>query len=134
AIAKQFRALPQPPRRSIMFLLVAAEEQGLLGSEYFARHPTMPPGKIAANLNYDGGNTAGRARDVIFIGKGKSSLDAVVETMAKEQGRVVRGDQQPDRGYFYRSDQFNFAKIGVPAFYPDEGIEIIGKPKGWGAQ
>ena len=117
-----------------MFLLVAAEEQGLLGSEYFARHPTMPAGKIAANINYDGGNNFGRARDVIFIGKGKSSLDGIVETLAQEQGRVVHGDRLPDRGFFYRSDQFNFAKIGVPAFYQDESIEIIGKPADWGAQ
>ena len=134
AIAKEFKALPQAPRRSTMFLLVAAEEQGLLGSEYFARHPTMPAGRIAANINYDGGNNLGRARDVIFIGKGKSSLDGVVETLAREQGRVVHGDQLPDRGFFYRSDQFNFAKIGVPAFYQDESIEIIGKPADWGAQ
>ncbi|MET0659537.1 MAG: M28 family peptidase, partial [Steroidobacteraceae bacterium] len=134
AIAKEFKALSQIPRRSTMFMLVAAEEQGLLGSEYFARHPTMPAGKIAANINYDGGNTFGRAQDVIFIGKGKSSLDAIVETMAKEQGRVVHGDQLPDRGFYYRSDQFNFAKIGVPAFYQHGSIDIIGKPAGWGAQ
>ncbi len=134
AIAKQFKSLPKPPRRSVMFLFVAAEEQGLLGSQYFAQHPTMPPGKMAANINYDGGNNFGRAKDVIFIGKGKSTLDDVVAKFAAEQGRVVHGDQMPDRGFFYRSDQFNFAKIGVPAFYQDEGVQIIGKPEGWGQQ
>lgn len=134
AIAKEFKALTQPQRRSMMFLLVAAEEQGLLGSEYFARHPTMPAGRMAANINYDGGNNLGLAKDVILIGKGKSSLDGTVETMAQEQGRVVHGDQQPDRGFFYRSDQFNFAKIGVPAFYQDKSVQIIGKPAGWGLQ
>jgi Zn-dependent M28 family amino/carboxypeptidase len=134
AIAKAFKALPQPPRRSAMFLFVAAEEQGLLGSKYYAGHPTIPPGKMAANINYDGGNIWGRAKDVVYIGKGKSSLDGIVESIAKEQGRIVHGDQFPDRGVFYRSDQFNFAKIGVPALYLKDSVEIIGKPEGWGKQ
>jgi Zn-dependent M28 family amino/carboxypeptidase len=134
AIAKAYKALPQAPRRSTMFLLVAAEEQGLLGSLYYAQHPTVPPGRIAANINYDGGNIWGRAKDVVYIGKGKSSLDGIVETVAQTQGRAVHGDQFPDRGFFYRSDQFNFAKIGVPALYLDDSVEIIGKPEGWGKQ
>jgi Zn-dependent M28 family amino/carboxypeptidase len=110
---------------------VAAEEQGLLGSEYYAANPTFPPGKIAANLNFDGGNVLGRTADLTFIGLGKSSLDKVVEALAAEQGRTLKGDQFADRGFFYRSDQFNFAKIGVPAIYLDDGTELRGKPAGW---
>ena len=132
AMAKAFKALPRPPRRSILILFVGAEEQNLLGSEYYAAHPTFPAGRIAANINYDGGNIWGRARDIAFVGKGKSSLDAVVERYAAQQGRVVKPDQYPDRGHFYRSDQFNFARIGVPALYLDLGTEYIGRPDGWG--
>jgi len=134
AIAKAFKALPLPPRRSVLILFVAAEEQGLLGSQYYAEHPTFAPGKIATNINYDGGNIWGRTRDVTYIGKGKSTLDAVVDLVAARQGRSVKSDQFPDRGYFYRSDQFNFAKIGVPALFIDTGTEFIGKPAGWGKE
>jgi Zn-dependent M28 family amino/carboxypeptidase len=133
AIAKAFVALPTRPRRSIQIVFVAAEEQGLLGSRYYAEHPTFPAGAIAANINYDGGNIWGRTRDVTYVGKGKSTLDAIVEEMATRQGRVVKPDQFPDRGFFYRSDQFNFAKIGVPALYLNTGTDFIGKPDGWGA-
>ncbi len=134
AMGKAFTALPTPPRRSIMLLFVAAEEQGLLGSQYFAQNPTVPPGKIAANLNFDGGNIWGRAKDIVFIGKGKSTLDDYVEAIAQMQDRVVTEDQFPDRGFFYRSDQFNFAKIGVPALYLDTGTDFIGQPAGWGKE
>jgi Zn-dependent M28 family amino/carboxypeptidase len=134
AIGKAFKAMPQPPKRSIMLLLVAAEEQGLLGSKYYAEHPTVPPGKIVANINIDGGNIFGRAKDIVFVGKGKSSIDDYVDAIAKMQGRVVTPDQYPDRGFFYRSDQFNFAKIGVPALYLDAGTDFIGKPAGWGKE
>jgi len=134
AIGKSFVALPEPPRRSVMLLFVAAEEQGLLGSRYYAAHPTIEPGRIAANINVDGGNIWGRAKDIIFVGKGKSTLDDYVEAVARRQDRVVTPDQFPDRGFFYRSDQFNFARIGVPALYLDAGTDIIGKPAGWGKE
>jgi Zn-dependent M28 family amino/carboxypeptidase len=134
AIGKAFKALPQPPKRSIMLLFVAAEEQGLLGSKFYAEHPSVAPGKIAANINYDGGNIWGRAKDIVYIGKGKSTLDNYVDAIAKLQGRTVTADQYPDRGFFYRSDQFNFAKIGVPALYLDTGTDFIGKPAGWGSE
>jgi Zn-dependent M28 family amino/carboxypeptidase len=134
AIGKAFEALPTPPKRSVMLLLVAAEEQGLLGSKYYAAHPTVAPGKIAANINYDGGNIWGRAKDIVYVGKGKSALDDYVNAIAKLQGRTVTADQYPDRGYFYRSDQFSFAKIGVPALYLDTGTDFIGKPADWGRQ
>lgn len=133
-IAAAFTALPQPPRRTIAFNFVGAEEQGLLGSQYYAAHPTFAPGRIAANINLDGGAIWGRMRDLTFIGYGKSSLDAVVEEVARFQQRTVTPDQFPDRGYFYRSDQFNFARIGVPALYLDGGTDIIGQPQGWGEE
>jgi Zn-dependent M28 family amino/carboxypeptidase len=134
AIARAFAALPERPRRSILILFVAAEEQGLLGSQYYAEHPTFPAGRIAANINYDGGNVGGKTRDLTYIGLGKSSLDRVVKAVAARQGRRVEGDQFPDRGFFYRSDQFNFAKIGVPAFYLNAGTDFIGRPKDWGKE
>lgn len=134
AIARAFSEMPRKPKRSTLFLFVAAEEQGLLGSEYYARHPSFAPGKIAANLNYDGGNIFGRTQDLTYIGLGKSSLDQVVKTLAAKQGRTVVGDQFPDKGFFYRSDQFNFAKIGIPAIYLDNGTRFRDRPESWGKE
>jgi len=133
-IARAIKALPEPPRRSILIALVGAEEQGLLGSQWYAENPTFRPGKIAANINYDNGNVWGETRDVSFVGLGKSSLDDTVQRYAAGQGRVVKPDQFPDKGYFYRSDQFNFAKIGVPATYFKPGTDFVDRPDGWGRQ
>jgi len=134
AMARAFKALPTAPRRSILIALVGAEEQGLIGSEWYASNPTFAPGKIAANLNYDGGNIWGETHDVTYIGLGKSSIDQIVELLLKEQGRVVMPDQFADKGYFYRSDQFSFAKIGVPAMYLDPGTDFVDRPPEWGKQ
>ena len=135
AIGKAIAALPEHPRRSVLLMFPAAEEQGLLGSEYFAKHPTAPPGKIAADVNYDSPNIWGVTRDITFIGLGKSpSLDAVATEVAAYQHRVLKADQFPDRGSYYRSDQFNLAKIGVPAFYLSGGTDFADKPPGWGAE
>ena len=133
-IAKALKALPEAPRRSVLIALVGAEEQGLLGSLYYANNPTFAPGRIAANLNYDGGNIFGHTHDVTYIGLGKSSIDQIVELVAEEQGRVVKPDQYADKGYFYRSDQFSFAKIGVPAMYLDEGTNYVDRPPEWGRE
>ena len=132
SIAEAMKALRQPPRRTVYFAAVAAEEQGLLGSRYLAAHPPVHPGRIAANINIDGIGIWGRSRDVVMIGLGKSNLDDWVRGLAAMQGRVVIGDAFADKGSFYRSDQFSFAKIGVPAAYLDAGVEIPGKPEGWG--
>ena len=132
AIARAYAALPRPPRRSILFLFVAAEEQGLLGSQYYAAHPTFPAGRIAADLNYDGGNIWGEAKDVRLVGHGKSSLDRVAEAVAAYQGRTIEPDPTPEQGSYYRSDQFSFAKIGVPALYLKTGTDFVGRPEGWG--
>jgi Zn-dependent M28 family amino/carboxypeptidase len=132
AIARAFSRLHERPRRSVIALFVAGEERGLLGSKYYAQHPSVPAGLIAADVNIDGGNIFGRTRDATLISMGKSSLDAVAETIAKSQGRTLQGDQFPDRGSYYRSDQFSFAKIGVPALYFSDGTDFIGQPAGWG--
>jgi len=134
AMARAFKSLPVAPRRSILIALVGAEEQGLIGSEWYASNPTFAPGKIAANLNYDGGNIWGETHDVTYIGLGKSSIDQIVTLLLSEQGRVVKPDQFPDKGYFYRSDQFSFAKIGVPAVYLDPGTDFVDRSPEWGKQ
>jgi Zn-dependent M28 family amino/carboxypeptidase len=133
-MAKAYAKLDKPPARSILFAAVAAEEQGLLGSKYFAGNPTIAPGKLAAVINMDGTNFIGPTHEVNVIGYGKSSLDAIVRDVAAAQGRIVTPDHFPDRGYYYRSDQFSLAKIGVPGVYLHSGINVIGKPEGWGKQ
>ena len=129
-IAKAYTQLPEPPRRSILFAFVAAEEQGLLGSKFYAQYPTVHPGRLVANVNFDSGNIWGPTRDLSYIGLGKSTLDAIARGAAAKQGREVKGDQFPDKGLFYRSDQFSLAKIGVPAMYLSGGTELIGDPDG----
>ena len=134
AIAQAFAALPERPRRSVLALFVAGEERGLLGSKYYAEHPSVPAGRIAADINIDGGNIFGRTRDATSIALGKSSLDEIAARVAATQGRVVKGDQFPDRGYYYRSDQFSFARVGVPALFFDDGTDFIGRPPNWGRE
>jgi len=131
-VARAFTKLPTPPKRSILFLAVTAEEQGLLGSQYYSVTPLHPLAKTLANINMDGLNVYGRTRDIILIGLGNSGLDDYVKKAAAEQGRIVHGDAEPEKGFYYRSDHFNFAKQGVPALDPDEGIDFIGKPAGYG--
>ncbi len=134
SVAQGYMRLPKAPRRTILFASVTAEEQGLLGSEFLAKHPPVPPGEIAANINIDEVNIWGKTRDVSMVGLGKSSLDGPIREILALQGRVVKADPYPDKGHFYRSDQFNFAKIGVPAAYFDSGTDFIGKPAGWGEE
>jgi Zn-dependent M28 family amino/carboxypeptidase len=134
AIARALAALPQRPRRTVLALFVAGEERGLLGSMYYAEHPSVPAGRIAADINIDGGNIFGRTHDATLISMGKSSLDEIAARVAHSQGRVLKPDQFPDRGYYYRSDQFSFAKVGVPALFFSDGTDFIGRPAGWGRQ
>ncbi len=133
-MARAFRRLAVPPRRTLLFLAATAEEQGLLGSRYYAEHPLYPLARTAAAINMDSLNVLGRTRDIVLIGRGSSTLDELVEDLARQQGRTVKGDAEPEKGFFYRSDHFNFAKRGVPAFDPDAGIDYIGKPAGWGLE
>jgi Zn-dependent M28 family amino/carboxypeptidase len=134
AIAKAFAALPARPKRSVLIAFVAGEERGLLGSLFLAHHLPMPAGRIATNINVDGASIWGRTRDVAVIGLGKSSLDGLIREIASWQGRIVVPDAFPDHGSFYRSDQFSFAGIGIPAAYVDAGTDVIGRPAGWGRE
>jgi Zn-dependent M28 family amino/carboxypeptidase len=134
AIAKAFAALPQPPRRSVLFAIVSCEESGLLGSAYYAEHTTFPVADIAADINFDAANIFGRTRDVALVGKGKSTLDQTLEAVAALQGRVVNDEPFPDRGAYYRSDQFSFARVGVPGLYFRGGVDYIGREPGWGVR
>ncbi|MFM2219151.1 MAG: hypothetical protein RL240_3469 [Planctomycetota bacterium] len=120
------------PKRSILFAAVGAEEQGLLGSRYLAEHPPIPNGKLSALINIDGVNFLGPTHDVQVIGLGKSSLDQLVQSAATKQGRVVVGDLEPSKGYYYRSDHFSLAKVGVPAVYLHSGHAVRNQPEGWG--
>ena len=124
----------EKPRRSILIAAVGAEEQGLLGSKYFAAHPTVPAGKIAGLINMDGMNFLGRTIDLQVVGYGKSSIDVLVSQVAELQNRKVVPDQFIDRGYYYRSDQFSLARIGVPGLYLHSGTAVRGKPDDWGRQ
>ena len=120
------------PRRSMLFVFVTAEESGLLGSEYFGLNPTVPADRIVANVNVDGGNLLGRSRDLNVLGENKSTLGPLVAEVAKPMGLRLTPEDHPERGLFYRSDHFSFAKVGVPAVSIGEGSDFIGKPKGWG--
>jgi len=121
------------PRRSMLFAFVTAEESGLLGSAYFAENSPVPVGSIVANLNIDGGNLLGRTRDLDVLGAHKSSLGPMLAKMVGPQMKLSEEDH-PERGYFYRSDHFSFAKVGVPAISIGEGTEFIGRPRTWGSE
>ena len=114
-------------KRSVLGLVVSAEEVGLLGSQYWAENPTVEPGKVTANINLDGMNVYGKTRDVVVVGYGRTSLSDLLEEEARQQGRTVKPDPYPERGYFYRSDHFNMAKVGIPAIFPNPGTEYIDK-------
>ena len=133
-IAKAFVAMKTPPKRSILFISVTAEEQGLLGSQYYAVTPVYPLAKTLANINMDVLNTWGTTNDLTVIGLGNSELDDYATAAAAEQKRTLRPDAEPEKGFYYRSDHFNFAKQGVPAFDPEPGLDFIGKPAGYGRQ
>lgn len=124
-LAEAFAALPEAPRRSIVFLAVTAEEQGLLGSKHYAENPVFPLERTVAGLNMDGLNTIGPTREITITGYGLSELDAVLEDVAAAQGRRVDPDPEPEKGYYYRSDHFELAKKGVPMIYPAPGIDHI---------
>jgi Zn-dependent M28 family amino/carboxypeptidase len=133
AIAHAASVAPRT-KRSLVFIAVTAEEHGLLGSEWYCAHPTFAPGRMAADFNMDSMNVHGKTRDVGFIGFGKSSLDAVVEAVARAQSREVHGDAFSDRGVFYRSDQFSFARVGVPGVYLKGAQSFVGRPPGYGKE
>ena len=126
-IARAFTQAQPKPKRSILFLFVTAEEQGLLGSEYYATHPLYPLEKTVANINMDGVNQWGRTSDITVIGMGASDLDDYLRDAAAAHNRTLVPDPESEKGFYYRSDHFNFAKVGVPALYTDSGVTFIGK-------
>ena len=130
-LAKAYQSLGSPTRRSIAFLAVTGEEQGLLGSLYYATHPTYPTSKIVAAINMDALNIYGRSKDVAVVGYGKSELDDYLKEAAAEQGRRVEPESTPEKGSFYRSDHFSFAKQGIPALYASSGDDHMEHGKEW---
>jgi Zn-dependent M28 family amino/carboxypeptidase len=131
-MARAWAALPEKPRRSAIFVSVAAEEAGLLGSRYFGEHPVVPAGKIAAALNFDGFQPWGRSRDVVVNGADRTTLFPIVEEAAQRFGFTIAPDPLPEAGLYYRSDHFSFARVGIPSFSVEEGRDLLGKPPGTG--
>ena len=122
AIAEAFRRSP-PTRRSVLFIAVTGEEQGLLGSAYYAAHPIYPPDKTVADINMDALQGPGPMKDLTITGFGQSEMDEYAKEAAKKQGRYIIPDPEPEKGYFFRSDHFSFAKIGIPALYASGSYE-----------
>lgn len=133
-VARAFMNLGAPPQRSVLFLAVTAEEQGLLGSDYYAENPIYPLEKTAAVINMDGLNIFGRMKDIRITGYGQSDLDNYVKAYAEEVGRVVMPDPTPEKGGFFRSDHFPFAKRGVPALSAGSGVDHVEKGEAWGLE
>ena len=135
-IAEIIAKLPanQKPKRSILFLFTTAEEQGLLGADWYAKHPLVPHAKVAANVNIDGTNFLAKTKDFGALGAERSSLQTIVEAVGTERGVRVSKDDKPEQGYFFRSDHFPLAKVGIPAVSMRSGTDYIGKPPGWGEE
>jgi Zn-dependent M28 family amino/carboxypeptidase len=129
--ARAFAAAPRPAR-SILFAAVAAEEDGLRGSQYYGQHPTVPAGRLALNLNYDGLFAFGPTADITAVGYERTTLRELAEQTARELNLKIASDPQPEQGHYYRSDHFSLARVGVPSFSLDVGDTYIGKPEGWG--
>jgi len=133
-IAEAFTKLRTPPKRSILFLSVTAEEKGLLGAKYYAENPLYPLNKTLANINMDGVNQWGRTKDITMVGDDNSTLIDLLRDAATSQQRVVNPDPESEKGFYYRSDHFEFAKQGVPALYTDSGINYEGKDAAFSQQ
>ena len=133
-LARAWAALPQKPRRSALFISVSAEEGGLLGSEYYSHHPVVPAGKTALALNFDRLLTDGRYRDVNALGADRLTVFPIVQEAARRFGLTLAPDPDPVGGHYYRSDHFSFARVGIPAFSVDQGVDLAGKPPGTGAK
>ena len=132
-LARAF-TMGDPPRRSVVFLAVTAEEQGLLGSRYYGEVPLYPAAQTVAALNMDVLNQWGRTRDMTIVGMGQSGLDDVAGEIATRLGRVLNPDPEPEKGFYYRSDHFSFARVGIPAFYADPGVDYLDKQGGYGIE
>jgi Zn-dependent M28 family amino/carboxypeptidase len=133
-LAKAFTRARPAPKRTMLFLAVTAEEKGLAGAKFYAENPLYPLEQTLADINMDGVNQWGRTRDITVIGYGNSTLDDVLRGLATPLGRTLAPDAEPEKGFFYRSDHFEFAKQGVPALYVEAGIDYLDKPAGYGRQ
>jgi len=133
-LAAAFTKLNPPTKRSLLFMATTAEEAGLLGAKYYAEHPLYPLEKTLADINIDGINPWGKTHDLEDVTNGNSTLDDLLGQAAARQGRVMKPNSEPEKGGFYRIDSFEFAKAGVPVLHAARGIEIIGKPPGYGKQ
>ncbi len=131
-LARAFAVMEPAPERSILFLAVTAEESGLLGSAWYAEHPLFPLGQTVAALNFDSLITDGATRDITVFGLGSSELEEYLERAATKQGRAPVNEPTPEKGYFFRSDHFNFAKAGVPALYAEAGVDNLQHGREWG--
>jgi Zn-dependent M28 family amino/carboxypeptidase len=131
-LARAFKSMETKPERTIIILSVTAEEQGLLGSKYYAENPVYPANKTLANINMDGLNRYGKTKDMIVVGEGQSDLEDYLKEEVEKAGGYISFDTHPEAGYYYRSDHFNFAKAGIPALYTNNGIDVIGKGKAYG--
>lgn len=134
AIANAFNSLAFKPRRSILFIATTAEEQGLLGAEYYATHPLVPFQQTVANINLDSMNALGVTTDITPLGAERSTLGKVIDEVAKENNVTVSPDPRPEQGSFYRSDHFPFAKAGVPAVSFNPGVKFVGHSDKWGEE
>ncbi|HJR08278.1 MAG TPA: M28 family metallopeptidase [Pyrinomonadaceae bacterium] len=133
-IAEAFTKISPAPKRSVLFLSVTAEEKGLLGAKYYAENPLYPLNKTLANINMDGVNQWGRTKDITMVGDDNSTLIDLLRDIAGAQNRTVKPDPEPEKGFYYRSDHFEFAKVGVPALYTDAGTDYIGKDPAYSKQ
>lgn len=133
-LAAAFTALEDKPERTVIFLAVTAEEQGLWGSEWYANNPVYPIEKTVANINMDGLNWFGKTKDIVVVGSGQSQLEDYLEEAAQDEGRYISPEPSPQAGYYFRSDHFNFAKVGVPALYTNHGIDDVEKGKDYGRE
>lgn len=120
-------------RRTVQFMFVGAEEMGLLGSKYWSENPTVQPGKVSANFNIDGLQIFGETEDLVLVGYGRNSLTDIFRDHAQSLGRTIEPDPQPQQGFFYRSDHFSFARVGIPAIFPNPGRNFIDKPDSYNA-
>lgn len=133
-LARAFNSLKTKPERTIVFLAVTAEEQGLWGSAYYAQNPVFPAAKTVADINMDGLNYYGPTKDIIVIGQGQNELEDYLKEEMTKVNRQIEFELHPEAGYYYRSDHFNFAKVGIPSLYTESGVNVIGKPAGYGKE
>lgn len=131
-MARAFKHMNAKPERTIVFLAVTAEEQGLLGSAYYSENPIYPVNKTVANINMDGLNRYGKTKDMVVVGQGQSELEDYLKEAIEKAGGYLSFDTHTEAGYYYRSDHFNFAKVGIPALFANSGVDVIGKGKEYG--